>query len=152
MTKETVKKRKVIGIWVRTTNHESQALSDIQALWGRFISEAIPEQIPNRVNDTVYCIYTDYEEDHTKPYTTVLACEVSSLENIPEGMKGLEIGGGDYVKFHAAGDLMQGVVGEAWYKIWGSDLDRRYTNDYEVYDSRSADRGNAEVDIYVGIE
>jgi predicted transcriptional regulator YdeE len=97
MKKQKLNSKKVIGIWIRTTNQEQQAMSDIQVLWGRFIAEQIPSKIPNKVNDTVYSIYTEYEGDYTKPYTTILACEVSSLEEIPEGMKGLEIAGGDYL-------------------------------------------------------
>lgn len=152
MTKEHLEPTKVIGIWARTTNHEQQAMQDIQALWGRFMTEQIPGQIPNRVSDTVYSIYTEYEGDYTKPYTTILACEVSSLDEVPEGMKGLEIGGGDYVKFMAKGNIHEGIVGDEWMKIWQTDLDRSYINDFEVYGEKAQNPANSEIDIFVGVK
>lgn len=88
MKKEHIAAKKVVGIWVRTNNHKEQGLQDIQALWGRFMGEGIASKIPNLKNNTVYSIYTEYEGDYTQPYTTVLACEVDSLEIIPEGRKG----------------------------------------------------------------
>lgn len=152
MKKQELAVKKVIGIWVRTTNHEEQALTDIQALWGRFMSEGVMSKIPNLIGSEVYSIYTEYEGDFTKPYTTVLACEVSSLDEIPEGMKGLEIGGGDYVKFLAKGNLNEGAVGNAWMEIWKSGVNRRYTTDFEVYGAKSQNREDAEVDIFVAVK
>lgn len=144
--------KKVIGIWVRTTNHEQQGLQDIQALWGRFMSEAIAAKIPNKISDTIYSIYTEYEGDYTKPYTTVLACEVSTLDQIPEGMKGLELASGSYEKYTAKGDLNAGVIGAKWMEIWKSDLERTYLTDFEVYDDRAQNPASVEVDIFVGIK
>ncbi|WP_276835783.1 GyrI-like domain-containing protein [Chryseobacterium cucumeris] len=101
---------KVIGISVRTTNENGQAGKDIPVLWEKMISENIVNSIPNKIDNTIYSIYTDYEKDHTKPYTTVLGCKVENLDNIPEGMVGYSFDGGDYLKFVPKGDLSKGVV------------------------------------------
>jgi predicted transcriptional regulator YdeE len=78
----------VIGIEVRTTNENEQAAKDIPVLWEKFMKENVLNNIPNKIDNTIYSIYTEYEKDHTKPYTTLLGCKVESLENIPEGMAG----------------------------------------------------------------
>ena len=83
---QKIKSFSVVGISIRTTNENGQATKDIPALWGKFMSEGIIEKIPNKIDNTVYCIYTDYEKDHTKPYTTILGCKVSTLNNIPNEM------------------------------------------------------------------
>jgi predicted transcriptional regulator YdeE len=141
----------ILGIAVRTTNENGQAGKDITALWNKFMSEGILEQIPNKVDNTIYCVYTEYEKDHTKPYTTILGCKVSNLDTIPNGMKGKKIDAGNYSKYIAKGNIAQGIVFEAWTKIWNSDIKRAYTADFEVYGEKAQDPGKAEVDIFIAV-
>jgi len=141
----------VIGISVRTTNENGQASQDIPALWGKFMSEGILEKIPNKIDNTLYCIYTDYEKDHTKPYTTILGCKVENLNNIPEEMVSKTFEEANYEKFVAKGNLMQGAVFSEWTKIWNSGIERAFTADFEVYDNKSNDPENAVVDIFIAV-
>jgi len=152
MNKTKINSFKVIGISVRTTNENGQAGTDIGALWNKFMSEGVAAKIPNKVDSTVYSIYTEYESDYTKPYTTILACKVKNLDTIPKGMVSLEIDGGNYAKFTSKGDLNKGVVYEEWIKIWNSSLDRKYTTDFEVYGEKAQNPENAEVDIFVALK
>ncbi len=48
--------------------------------------ENILANIPNKVDSTIYSVYTDYESDFTKPYTTLIGCKVPDLKSIPKGM------------------------------------------------------------------
>ena len=139
----------IIGISVRTTNENGKSGKDILELWTRFISEDISKQILNKVNDTIYCVYTDYEKDHTKPYTAILACEVSNLNFIPNGMIGRRIGEGKYEKHIAKGNVTMGAVFDEWLKIWALPISRAYTVDFEVYDVRAQNPEDAEVDIFI---
>ncbi len=149
---QQIKTFHVIGIAVRTTNENGQSVQDISALWNRFMSEGILDQIPNKVDQTMYCIYTDYEKDHTKPYTTILGCKVSNLDQIPNGLVGKTFEEQTYIKRVAKGNLMQGIVYEEWTKIWNADLNRAFTADFEVYDERTQNPENAEVDIFISIK
>lgn len=151
MSNQIIQKFQVIGISVRTTNENGQAMQDIPALWNKFMSEGIAAQIPNKIDNSIYCIYTDYEKDYTKPYTTILGCKVSYLEIIPVGMVGKTIEEATYTKRIAKGNILQGIVINEWKKIWNSDLDRIYTADFEVYGEKSQDSEHAEVDIFVAI-
>jgi predicted transcriptional regulator YdeE len=142
----------ILGISVRTSNNNEEAARDIPALWNRFITEELAGKIPNKVDETIYCLYTDYEKDHTTPYTTVLGCAVSTLTDIPEGMVAKSIEVANYQKNTAKGNLNEGVVFNEWVKIWNSDLDRAYTTDFEVYGLKAGNMENAEVDIFIAIK
>ena len=142
---------KVMGIWVRTTNQNYQATKEIAELWQRFMSENILAKIPNKVDNTVYSLYADYERDHTQPYTAILGCRVENLNEIPEGMTGRSFDGGNYIKTTARGDLMKGLIVNQWAKIFEMELDRTFTADFEVFGEKALNPSDAEVDFYVAV-
>lgn len=143
----------VIGIAVRTTNENGQAAQDIPALWHQFMSNNMAASIPNKISDEVYCMYTDYEKDHTLPYTTMLGCAVSSLDTIPKGMVGKTVDAGTFAKYTAKGNLVQGAVYNEWVKIWADTAtNRAFTTDYEIYGAKAANPEDGEVDIFVGVK
>lgn len=143
---------KVIGIAVRTTNENNQAAKDIPVLWEKFMSEDILNAIPNKIDTAVYSIYTDYEKDNTKPYTTMLGCKVENLDHIPEGMVGKSFEGGNYIRFTPKGNLAEGLVINEWNKIWNMDLGRVFTADFEIYGEKARNPSEAEVDILIAVE
>lgn len=146
-----IQKFDIIGISVRTTNENGQSAQDIPVLWNKFMTEGIQQKIPGKISEKIFCIYTDYEKDHTKPYTTILGCKVESLDFIPENMVGKTVESADYEKIIAKGNLTEGIVYNKWLEIWNSDLDRIFTADFEVYGEKVQDPKNAEVDIYIAI-
>lgn len=143
---------KIIGIAIRTTNENGQATQDIAQLWGTFMGEQILAKIPNKVDDTIYSLYTDYEGDHNKPYTTIIGCKVETLEDIPSGMVGKSIAGGNYVKTTTRGNLNEGIIVKHWTKIWEMDLDRTYDADFEVFGEKAQNPLDAEIEFLVGIK
>jgi predicted transcriptional regulator YdeE len=142
----------VIGISVRTTNENGQSSQDIPALWNQFMTAGIANKITNKTSSTIYCIYTDYELDHTKPYTTILGCAVENLDTIPDGMVGIIINEGKFSEHLAKGNLIEGVVFNEWIKIWNSDISRTFITDFEVYGEKAQNPENAEVAIFIGIQ
>lgn len=147
-----IQKFNVIGISVRTTNENGQSGKDIPALWNTFMSEAIQSKIPGKISEELFCIYTDYEKDHTKPYTTILGCKVENLDVVPENMIGKTIESANYEELIAKGNLTEGVVYNKWLEIWNLDLDRSFTADFEVYGEKAENPENAEVAIYIAIQ
>ncbi len=152
MDKVTINAFKVIGISVRTINENGQSAKDIGELWNKFMTEGILDKTPNKVDATIYSIYTEYESDHTKPYTTILGCKVSTIDTVPNGMTAKTFNGGNYRKFVAKGDLTKEAVYGEWSKIWNTDLEREYTADFEVYGDKAQNPTNAEVDIFIAIK
>lgn len=148
---QTIPSFHITGIAVRTTNENGQSGIDIPVLWGKFMSEGILAKIPAKTGDDLYCIYTDYEKDHTRPYTTILGCQVKNLNNIPEGMVGRTIEEARYKKFTVKGDLMKGAVFNEWQKIWDTDMPRAFKADFEIYGRTAWLLEGAEADIFVGL-
>ncbi|MDA3616653.1 GyrI-like domain-containing protein [Polluticaenibacter yanchengensis] len=143
----------VIGISVRTTNANGQSGRDIEALWGEFWGKGIQHQIPGKVSDDIYAVYTDYETDFTGPYTTVIGLAVHSLENIPEGFVGLNIEPASYEKFVSKGK-MPGAVVNTWLDIWQDkafNLKRAYYADFTIHGKKYYDGDNAEVETFISV-
>lgn len=152
MEKETIEGFTLVGLAIRTTNENGQAAKDIPALWNKFMSENILAQIPEKTDQQIYCMYTDYEDDFRKPYTTILGCKVANnLTTVPEGLVSKIIPTDNYAKLVATGNLQEGAVYNAWVNIWNSDLDRAYHADFEVYGLAAQDTLNASVDIFISV-
>ena len=143
---------KLIGISVRTTNANGLAAKEIAALWGKFMNENVLDAIPNKIDSTVYSLYTEYEGDHTKPYTAILGCKVRDLNSIPNRMVGKSFDGGNYVKITAKGDLTKGLIVNEWTKIWAINLERVFTADFEVFGEKAQNPLDAEVDFLVAVK
>lgn len=141
----------IIGLSVRTSNENNQAATDIPALWERFMAEGISSKITNKLSDDIYSLYTDYEKDHTRPYTTVLGYKVKDLDAVPEGLTGAVVPAKSFRVFTASGKLSDGIVIGEWMKIWNMPLDRAYSGDFEIYGPKAQNPEQAEVDIYIAL-
>lgn len=140
----------VVGISVRTSNENMQMGKDIGDLWMRFHAEKLAQKIPNKVDANFYSVYSDYEGDHTKPYTVTVGCRVSSDEKLPEGLVKVKVASGDYSSHIAKGNIFEGSVYQAWQKIWEHETDRAYSSDYEVYTPEAQQNPqDCEVAIYI---
>jgi predicted transcriptional regulator YdeE len=150
---ENIDSFNIIGIETQTTNENGKSAEDLGKLWEQFYSDNIPNRIPNKTNEEIYSIYTDYESDYTGKYTCVIGMKVDSLDQIPNGLIGREFKNGKYQKFVAKGQMPNAVL-ETWKKIWAKDkeLNRKYTADFEVYGAKSQDGENSEVEIYIATE
>ncbi len=143
---------KLVGISKMTSNQEGKALRDINNLWSEFLGQNLLEQIPNKISNDIYSLYTDYEGDHNQPYRVILGCKVSNLHDVPEGMDGREFSGGRYELLTTEGNLSEGIVVKKWQEIWQSDLNRAYTADFEVYGESAKDPQNAKINFYIAIK
>lgn len=141
----------LVGIECRTSNNSGAAENDISALWERFYSENIIDQIPEKVSDEVIALYCDYEGDHTHPYSVVIGCPVGKVDEIPEGIVVKRIPGGTYAAYRAIGEHPQPLI-KTWGEIWQSDLPRTYTGDYEVYGEKFTSNNPQEVEVLIAIE
>ncbi|PLK44512.1 GyrI-like domain-containing protein [Emticicia sp. TH156] len=151
MKNQTIQQFYVIGISSRTTNANGQSAIDIEKLWGRFWGEEIQKQIPNRVNDDIYAVYTDYETDFTGPYTTIVGMAVSSLETIPEGFVGLTIESDVYKPFVSKGKMPEAVF-NTWLEIWqNKTMKRAYKADFTVHGKKYYDGDDAEVETFISV-
>jgi len=141
---------KLIGLKLenRTNNENGQSSIDCGNLWQKFEKENFAERIPDKLSDEIYAVYFDYESDHTKPFSYFIGCKVQIGTHTPQDMVDLIIPAGSFIKVIAKGK-MPDCVANSWKDIWNSSIERAYKYDFEIYDDRSKDWSNAEVDIFV---
>lgn len=140
---------KIVGISIRTNNQK--AANDLGKLWSKFIGENTTKKIPNKISEDIYSIYTDYESDRNGDYTNIIGYRVDTLDNIANGLVGKEIPKSNYQQFAAKGKFPE-CVQRTWGDIWNTEIDRRYTADFEVYSDKSLNMTNAEVDIFISVK
>ena len=147
-----------IGISLRTSNADPNVMQDIGGHWQRFYSEKIMDKIPNKIDNdgvgaatSVLALYTDYEGDFMKPYSLILGCRVSGVDDIPDGLVAKTIPSMKYALFTAKGKMPHCIM-QTWQEIWGLDIDRAYKFDFEIYGDKSQNPENAEVEIYISVK
>lgn len=141
---------KLVGLKLAhfTTNENDQAAIDCGKHWQKFETENYVQRIPGRLGDEIYAVYYDYQGDHTQPYRYFIGYRVSEETIVPDGLDSLTIPSGCYTKITAKGKMPY-CVANAWRRIWKSEIDRIFSYDFEVYDQRSTNWSEAEVDIYL---
>ena len=143
----------LIGISLpdKTSNENGQSNTDCGNLWQRFEQEKIFDKIPRKTAPILYAVYHNYDGGHMDPFSYFIGAPVVHGTPAPEGLSSLNIPGGDFQKFTAAG-LMPACIGEAWQKIWQADIIRAFNFDFEIYDERSHDWNSAEIDIFISVK
>jgi predicted transcriptional regulator YdeE len=141
---------KLIGLKLdnKTTNERGQSSIDCGNLWQKFETQNFTERIPGKLSDEIYAVYFDYEGDHTKPFSYFIGCKVKFDTDTPRDMSNLIIPAGNFTKVIAKGKIPD-CIANAWKGIWSLKTDRAYKYDFEIYDERSKDWNNAEVEIFV---
>lgn len=135
---------KVIGLTKKISNENAQ--KEIPEMWKQFILNNYLELIPNKRSSHIMALYTDYEGDHTKPFLYTIGCEVSSIDEVPEGMNGVKVPGNKYALFAVKGGLPDSLI-ETWKYIWtAEDLERKFEADFEVV------KGPDEVQVFISLK
>lgn len=150
----------LVGITARTSN--AREMNPSTAIIGftlqRYVKENIPGKITGRAHPGVtWCVYTEYESDHTGEYTYFVGEEALSGSIVPEGLVAITIPDQNYIKYTTDPGIMPAVVINAWEEIWSftpqqMGAERSYGADFEIYTERAADPQAAIVDIYIGIK
>jgi len=150
----------VMGIEVRT-NNAKEAGDDglIPKLWQRVTQEHLLDNVPGRIEQDIYAVYTDYASDANGDYSLVIGAKFKPAADtmVPKGMVIKTVPAGRYAVFTSDRGPVAKVVVETWKQIWSCNQSpangqRSYRADFELYDQRAADLNNAQVDIYIGVK
>ncbi len=147
----------VAGYQVRTNNaNEMSGHGEIGKLWQRFFRESLASQIPDRADAAMIVVYSDYASDEKGDYSYLLGARVSSVDHLPAGLTYKKIAPGPYAVLTTAQGPLVDVLHAEWKKIWSMQPaqlggKRAFLTDYEVYDARSANPQQAQVEIHVGL-
>ena len=149
----------VIGIQVRTSNaKEVTGGGAIPKQWERFFKEGIADKVPNKVDSTIYAVYTNYASDYNGEYDFIIGVKVSSVSDVPPGMVAKKVPGRRYAVVASAKGPVAQVVPQAWQRVYSLDDNkqlggaRAYKADFELYDQRSQDPQDSQVDLYLGLK
>jgi len=147
----------IVGISANTSNaKEITAQAKIPQLWSDFYQKNIIGQITNPDNQTIYALYSDYQTDVNGDYTITLGIGVTNRSEVPTGMVLKVIPAAKYMVFTSKRGAIPEIVIQVWQDIWawfaGSDVERAYTGDFELYDERSTNPQEAQVAIYIAIK
>jgi predicted transcriptional regulator YdeE len=149
----------VIGIQVRTSNaKEVTGGGAIPKQWARFFSEGITDKIPNKVDSTIYAVYTNYASDYNGEYDFIIGMKVSSVSDVPRGMVAKTVPRGKYAVVASEMGPVAQVVPKAWQQVYSLDANkhlggtRAYKADFELYDQRSQNPQDSQVDLYIGLK
>lgn len=142
----------VVGVRERFAPGHIEA---IPLLWERFVPFA-PE-LPNKVPDVLYGVCVDGTDPAAEePGFEYTACsEVTTLDDIPEGMVGFTVPGGTFAVFTHRGPVSQlaDSVRTVWRELLPAEgLKPTGAPDFELYDERfRGEEPDCEVDIYVPV-
>jgi predicted transcriptional regulator YdeE len=149
----------VVGIEVRTTNaKEASGDGVIGKQWQKFFQDGIQRKVPDKVDDTVYAVYSDYASDHNGEYSFLIGVKVNPSAAVPAGLVLRKIPDGEYAVITSDKGPVGKVVTAAWQQIYLLEDKhqlggpRAYRADFEVHDQRAADPQNTQVDVYVGVK
>jgi predicted transcriptional regulator YdeE len=154
---EEQKSFSVIGLAVRTNNkQEATGQGEIPKLWQRFMQQGTADKSPNRAEQNLIVVYTDYESDETGEYTYLIGSRVTSTADVPAGLTLKEVPAGSYAILESEKGPAPVVVSKIWQQIWSispKDLggQRAFQADYEVYPP-GYDPQNVQVTLHIGLK
>ncbi|MFV0243774.1 MAG: GyrI-like domain-containing protein [Qingshengfaniella sp.] len=133
----------VIGLSARVSNDDP---SGIAAIWARFQENPGLGGFADKASPDLYCVYHDYEGDHTAPYRMTVGYRVPAATACPAGLSQVDIPVQNMARFDASGP-QPGALMAQWQRIWASNLDRAYRADFDLYDATQDGR----VTVHVGL-
>jgi len=149
----------VVGIEVRTSNaKEMTGEGAIPKQWQKFFQDGIQQKIPDKVDRTIYAVYSDYASDRNGEYSFLIGVKVNPNATAPAGMVLKKIPSGEYAVITSDQGPVGKVVPAAWQQIWSLEDKhqlggtRAYHADFEVHDQRSIDPQSSQVDVCVGLK
>jgi len=147
----------VVGISARTTN-AAEATGDgaIPKQWQRLYMENLLGQIPDRLDQSIVALYTNYASDANGEYTYILGAKVKPGTKAPGGMVAVSIPGGKYLEFVTAKGPGAEVLPPAWQYIYGyfqahPNPARGFKTDYELY-AVPGDPNAVQAHIFIGVK
>ncbi|MDO9434485.1 GyrI-like domain-containing protein [Hydrogenophaga sp.] len=137
---------RIIGIELRTAN--SEAMQTIPPHWQRFTQENVLANIPGKLSDEVYAVYTHFENaglNNQGIYSLIIGAPVSSAQAVPPGMAHAVLPASPRAVFPVPkGQFDQ--VGPTWQEVWQrDDLPKTFIAECERY------RADGQIDILIGL-
>jgi predicted transcriptional regulator YdeE len=149
----------IVGIEARTNAaNETSGQGVIPQQWQKFFQEGVLQKIPNKADQNIYAVYTDFADKLSGDYSIVIGAKVTDKSQIPAGLVLKTVPAGKYAIFQSEKGPAWEVLPAAWQKIADSEAKgelgytRMYKADYEVYYGQSFDPENVRAELHVGVK
>jgi len=149
----------VVGIEARTTAaKETSDQGIIPQQWQKFMREATLQKIPNKVDQNIYVVYTDFADRRYGEYAVVIGARVTDKSQVPAGMVVKTVPAGKYAVFQTEKGPLWQVAPAGWQGVADSEdkgtlgYIRTYKADYEVYSGAAFDLRNLQAELFVGVK
>jgi AraC family transcriptional regulator len=140
--------------------YTSEGITNIRQAWDEFGKRW--NDIPNAVEPEVAYGFEDYSRDFDMnkggfpKYYYIAGKSVSSIDGLPDGLKGREVPAAEYAVFHYQGALDElpkffGFIYGEWMPKSGYKMDPAVAADFERYTEKMTDPKNMSVNIWVPV-
>ncbi|RXZ84145.1 transcriptional regulator [Paenibacillaceae bacterium] len=149
---------RLAGLGATTTNaDELTENARIPQLWEHFWKNQDAQHLYHAGEpQVIYGSYSDYETDASGAYRIQIGCRVQPDAELPQSLTEVILPASKYAVFTSRRGPFPAVVIELWQAIWQwereSGSTRTFTGDFELYDERSANPEDAQIDIYIAIQ
>lgn len=124
----------VVGFELRT--HNGEAMQTIPAFWQHVMAGGGVTQVPDRLSDDLYAVYTHFEHagtDNLGLYSLVIGAAVDPQWPLPPGLVRAVVPAGPRALFPVP-DNRNDQVPVTWQRIWQrGDLAKSFIADFEHY-------------------
>ena len=147
----------IVGLRARTNNEaETGPSGKIGPLWNQLLSKHLADSIPDRVDDKIVAVLTDYASDEKGDYTYMLGVRVRNADHVPEGMAACSVPAANYAVVISDDGPPSRVVPDAWKRIWSMSAQelggrRAFRTDFEEYDEAALSRPSLRARIYLSL-
>jgi predicted transcriptional regulator YdeE len=139
----------VVGVPLRTSRERQK--EEIPSHWQRFLVNDRASAIPDRLDDSLLGVYTEYEAPPSSmEYSLTVGCRVSAESAAEEGMVRIRVPESSYAVFALEGPFPEALV-DAWEWVRNSDLPRIWTADFEDYRFRAGLAADPNVVLNVAV-
>lgn len=140
----------VVGISALTTFKNNEVDFVLKELWDAFIAEDISPYIPNIIDDKIYVVQSNFDQEKEGYFQVTIGYKTTSLEKIDSNLTGVEVQASKYAVVELEKNPLE-EIGSTWEKIALSDLEVTNLNNVEVYHYDNKLKRVTKVDIWVAV-
>ncbi len=120
-----------VGISAEFNLQDAKLAEQTEQLWNYFYEHDLTQLIADILDERLFLIYSPADKDQT--YTATLGFRTKSIDQIYEGLNGLEVPAANYAVFEHRGKGYEAFVSNRWEEISASDLPLANGYSMEVY-------------------
>jgi len=149
----------IAGIEARTSAaKESSGETVIPQQWMKFMQEGVLQRIPNKADEDIYALYTDFANKRSGEYSVVIGAKITDKSKVPADLVVKTVPAGTYAVFQTSKGPAWEVIPAAWQSVADAEdkgelgYVRTYKADYELYHGPAMDPQDMQAELHVGVK